>query len=194
MRKKTIILLTILFAFALPSCRKTEEKSLLDPEHKTFKVNGISAIDGYEKIANSLKEMGFKMDGEVTELDLTIIGKPFTYYASYTAVGLTEEQASKLTGGLFDNLPSGRPFEAFAKDSCGISLSWYKSGEVCSYTIDLGYDMPGEDYTEVNKRLSTLFPHSKIAQKSTGYKSYYDDNGVEIFVPNSYWININKED
>ena len=175
------------------SCTNQQTK-ILDEEHKTFFINGVSAIDGYEAVSNSLKNLGFKIDKDgVTECDLTYVGMGFTYYVNYHAESLTKEQASRLTFGLFDNLPSGIVFDGNGK--WRVYLSWYKSGEInkCLITFEEFLPLTNEDAVEVNKRLSTLFPHSKISNSSFGYKTYYDDNGVEVYFPNSFTLEMEKK-
>ncbi len=180
------------------SCGKKEPK-LIDETNKTFYVNGISAADGYEKIAKSLTDMGFKMgkDG-VHEFDLTMIGQPFTYGVNYTIKALTNAQASNLTGGVFDNLPSGISFSDIdPNESWRVYLNWLKTGEVIECLITFNEFLPiydKEDIREVNKRLSVMFPHSKISNKEYGFKEYYDDNGVSVNFGDSYTLIIKKKD
>ena len=178
------------------SCGKKEPK-IIDETNKTFYVNGISANDGYEKIAKSLTDMGFTMDKKPEEIDLTYIGKPFTYIVNYNINSLTDAQASKLTGGLFDNLPSGFSFNRINPKSWRVCLSWLKTGEVIHCIITFNEFMPiidKEDCLEVNRRLTAMFPHSKITNKQEGYKSYYDDNGVKVCCEDSYTLMLEKND
>ena len=186
------IILFFLFLFTL-SCANQQTK-ILDKEHKTFFVNGVSAIDGYETVSNSLNDMGFKIDKDgVAECDLTNVGMDFTYYVNYYSENLTKEQISRLTYGLFDNLPSGIVLDGNGK--WRVYLSWYKSGEInkCLITFEDYFPLSNEDAVEVNKRLSTLFPHSKIGNSSFGYKTYYDDNGVEVYFTNSFTLEVEKK-
>ena len=75
--KKTCMLL--LLALVIISCNTTRESyQFLDDEHKSFYVNGVSAIEGHSAIIKSLEEIGFQM-GEVNEVDLSIFNKSITY-------------------------------------------------------------------------------------------------------------------
>lgn len=185
--------LSIICLWFMVACVNQQTK-VRDEEHKTFNVNGVSALDGYEAVSNSLKNVGFTIDKDgVAECDLTYVGKGFTYYVNYYAERLTNEQSSKLTCGLFDNLPSGFTFNGNGK--WRVYLSWYKSGEInkCIISFEDNLPLPNEDAVEVNKRLSALFPHSKIGNSSYGYKTYYDDNGVEVYFTNSITLEMEKK-
>jgi len=187
------ICLSLICLWFMIACVNQETK-IIDEEHKTFYVNGVSALDGYEAVSNSLIKLGFKIDkGGVQECDLTDIGRGFTYYVNYYAEKLTSIQSSRLTCGLFDNLPSGFAFNGNGK--WRVYLSWYKTGEInkCLISFEDNLPLPNEDAVEVNKRLSVLFPHSKIGNSSYGYKTYYDDNGVEVLFPNSFTLEIHKK-
>lgn len=188
--KKIISVSLVLFIL---SCVNQQTK-IIDAEHKSFFVNGVSALDGYEAVANSLVDMGFMMDeGGVTECDLSSVGMGFTYYVNYHADKLNKEQASRLTCGLFDKLPSGINY--YEEGKWRVYLQWYRSGEVkkCLITFNEFMPLKDEDAIEVNKRLSTLFPHSKIGNSTYGYKTYYDDNGVEFYFQNSITIELEKK-
>ena len=75
--------LSILCLLFIVACDKQQTK-IIDEEHKTFYVNGVSALDGYEAVSNSLKNIGFTIDKDgVAECDLTNVGKGFTYYVNY---------------------------------------------------------------------------------------------------------------
>ena len=187
------ICLSMICLWGMVACVNQQNK-LLDEEHKTFNVNGVSALDGYESVSNSLKNIGFTIDKDgVSECDLTYVGKDFTYYVNYYAERLTSEQSSRLSYGLFDNLPSGFAFNGNGK--WRVYLSWYKSGEInkCLISFEDGLPFSNEDAVEVNKRLSALFPHSKIGNSSYGYKTYYNDNGVEIYFHNNMTLEIEKK-
>ena len=192
------LIYTFLILLSFCSCGKKEPK-IIDEANKTFYVNGISAADGYEKIAKSLTDMGFVMDKEgPLEVDLTLIGQPITYSVNYRIKSLTDAQASKLTGGIFDNLPSGIAFSGIEpKESWRVYLSWLKTGEVVKCLITFNEFLPifeKEDFREVNRRLSVMFPHSKIANKQLGFKEYYDDNGVSAYCADSYTLELEKKD
>ena len=196
MKKESTIMrtcLSIICLWFMVACVNQQTK-IRDEEHKTFNVNGVSALDGYEAVSNSLKNIGFTIDKDgVAECDLTYVGKDFTYYVNYYAERLTNEQSSKLTCGLFDNLPSGFAFNGNGK--WRVYLSWYKSGEInkCLISYEDNLPLPNKDAVEVNKRLSVLFPHSKVGNSSYGYKTYYDDNGVEVYFTNSITLEMEKK-
>ena len=196
MKEKSTVMricLSMICLWFMVSCVNQQTK-ILDEEHKTFYVNGVSALDGYEAVSNSLTKLGFKIDKEgVQECDLSIIGKEFTYMVNYYAKELDKEQASKLTYGLFDSLPSNLEFNGTGE--WRVFLQWYRSGEIrtCLITFEDNMSLISEDAIEVNKRLSALFPHSRISNSGFGYKTYYDDNGVEVFFPNSFTLEIHKE-
>lgn len=196
MKKESTVMrtcLSIICLWFMVACVNQQTK-IRDEEHKTFNVNGVSALDGYEAVSNSLKNIGFTIDKDgVAECDLTYVGKGFTYYVNYYAERLTNEQSSKLTCGLFDNLPSGFTFNGNGK--WRVYLSWYKSGEInkCLISFEDNLPLPNEDAVEVNKRLSALFSHSKIGNSSYGYKTYYDDNGVEVYFTNSITLEMEKK-
>lgn len=171
-----------------------QQAKIIDEEHKTFYVNGVSALDGYEAVSNSLMKLGFKIDKEgAQECDLSIIGKEFTYMVNYYAKELDKDHASKLTYGLFDSLPSGLDFNRVGE--WRVFLQWYRSGEIrtCLITFEDNMPLSNEDAIEVNKRLSALFPHSRISNSDFGYKTYYDDNGVEVFFPNTITLEVHKK-
>lgn len=213
-----LFIICLLLTAACVDNNNSQQTKIIDEEHKTFYVNGISAADGYEAVSNSLKNIGFTIDKDresitdlpikdgVQECDFTFIGKGFYYSANYYAKSLTNEQFSKLTYGLFDNLPSGFTLsELLEADKaeglcdehyrcCRIYLEWYKSGEIKMCEIQTYHDTAFPDVTEINKRLLALFPHSKIGG-SYCYKTFYDDNGVEMkFIPELGTITIIKKE
>ena len=196
MKKENTIMricLSMLCLWFMVAC-VNQQANIVDEEHKTFYVNGVSALDGYDAVSNSLKNLGFIIDKEgVSECNLTSVGSGFTYYVNYHAERLTSEQSSRLTCGLFDNLPSGFAFDGNGK--WRVYLSWYKSGEInkCLITFEDNLPLSNEDAVEVNKRLSALFPHSRIGNSSYGYKTYYDDNGVEVYFTNSITLEMEKK-
>ena len=102
MKKESTIMrtcLSIICLWFMVACVNQQTK-IRDEEHKTFNVNGVSALDGYEAVSNSLKNIGFTIDKDgVAECDLTYVGKGFTYYVNYYAERLTNEQSSKLRAG-----------------------------------------------------------------------------------------------
>lgn len=187
------IYLSIFCLLFMIACANQQAK-IIDKEHKTFFINGVSALDGYESVSKSLKELGFIIDKEgVAECDLTYVGRGFTYYVNYYAEKLTSEQSSKLTCGLFDNLPSGFAFDGNGK--WRVFLSWYKSGEInkCLITFEDSLPLSNEDAVEVNKRLSAMFPYSKVGNSFYGYKTYYNDFGIEVYFTNSITLEMEKK-
>ena len=186
--------LAMFVGLCLISCK---EASLKDEVHKTFFVNGISALDGQEAVRKSLEAEGFKMDGKIEDCDLTAIGRKHTFYCVYYAKNLTEEQVTRLTGGLFDKLPSGLKPHTLTEGENGkarVYLSWYPSGEMERAVIDLG-DNSGamlEDTNEVNKRLSSMFETSKVTNSSYGYRTYYDNGGAAVYYSGYYCFTIGK--
>ena len=186
--------LAMFVGLCLISCKKA---SLKDEVHKTFLVNGISALDGQEAVRKSLEAEGFKMDGKIEDCDLTAVGRKHTLYCTYFAKNLTGAQVTRLTGGLFDNLPSGVKPCILTEGKSGkarVYLSWYPSGEVEKAVIELG-DNPAmllEDGNEVNKRLSSMFETSQVTNSSYGYRTYYDKGGAAVYYPGYYYIEIGK--
>ena len=217
MKKDGIFMRSCLFIICLlltVACTNKQQTKIIDEEHKTFYINGVSALEGYKAVSNSLKNIGFTIDKDawsddlnakdgILECDYRLIGEGFYYIAFYDAKRLTNEQLSKLTYGLFDNLPSGFTLseqlefdkaEGLCDEDyhcCRIHLEWYRSGEIKYYSIRFKGGLSDEDEIEVNKRLSALFPHSKISNGS-GYRTYYDDNGVEVYFPNNTSLDISK--
>lgn len=214
MKKDSTFIRICLFIICLlltAACTNKQQTKIRDEEHKTFYINGISAYE-YQAVSNSLKNMGFTIDRKawgddlnakdgILECDFRLIGGGFYYSAFYESKRLTDEQLSKLTYGLFDNLPSGFTLskwleaakaEGFCDEDfyCKIHLEWYRSGEIKHYFIRFEGYLSDEDEAEVNKRLSALFPHSKI--NNSGYKTYYDDNGVKVYFSNDTELDISK--
>lgn len=186
--------LAIFVGLSLVSCKKA---SLKDEVHKTFFVNGISALDGQEAVRKSLEAEGFKMNGKIEDCDLTAVGMKHTIYCVYFAKNLTEAQVTRLTGGLFDNLPSGvKPYTLTEgkEGKARVYLSWYPSGEVERAVIDLGDSsvMMLEDASEINKRLSSMFETSKVTNSSYGYKTYYDNGGAAVYYTGFFSLTIGK--
>ena len=73
------LLALVLLSLTIISCNTGKESyKFLDEEHKSFYVNGVSAIEGYSAVIKSLEEIGFQM-GEINEVDLSIINKGITY-------------------------------------------------------------------------------------------------------------------
>ena len=85
MKEKSTVMricLSMICLWFMVSCVNQQTK-ILDEEHKTFNINGVSALDGYESVSNSLKNIGFTIDKDgVAECDLTYVGKDFTYYVN----------------------------------------------------------------------------------------------------------------
>ena len=191
--KKTCMLL--LLALVIISCNTTRESyQFLDDEHKSFYVNGVSAIEGHSAIIKSLEEIGFQM-GEVNEVDLSILNKSITYSTVLKSTRpFTRHEYDQLTNGLFLNLPSGDViFDEVNQNGCGVYLSWYKSGMIDKVTIQISSSEIEEDAIEINKRLASMFPYSKVGNSRMGYLTYYNDYGVEVYYTNDYFISIEKK-
>lgn len=191
--KKTCMLL--LLALVIISCNTTRESyQFLDDEHKSFYVNGVSAIEGHSAIIKSLEEIGFQM-GEVNEVDLSIFNKSITYSTVLKSTRpFTRHEYDQLTNGLFLNLPSGDViFDEVNQNGCGVYLSWYKSGMIEKVTIQTSHTEIEEDAIEINKRLASIFPYSKVSNSRMGYLTYYNDYGVEVYYTNDYFISIEKK-
>ena len=189
-------ILTIVFlVIIICSCSSNQESyKFLDNEHKTFYVNGVSALDGHNAIIKGLEEIGFEV-GEIVSCNLSYIGQGFTYYTILKSTRpFTRQEFDKLTNGLFVDLPSGDVIlQEVNNNGCGVYLSWYKSGIVNKATIQISKSQIEEDAIEINKRLATLFPYSKIGNSSWGYMIYYTEYGVEVFYTNDYFICIEKK-
>lgn len=191
--KKTCMLL--LLALVIISCNTTRESyQFLDDEHKSFYVNGVSAIEGHSAIIKSLEEIGFQM-GEVNEVDLSIFNKSITYSTVLKSTRpFTRHEYDQLTNGLFLNLPSEDViFDEVNQNGCGVYLSWYKSGMIDKVTIQISSSEIEEDAIEINKRLASMFPYSKVGNSRMGYLTYYNDYGVEVYYTNDYFISIEKK-
>ena len=150
MKNKIIICLGLLL-FALASC-SNEKYSLLSDDGSTFLVNGIPATDGHEKIIKSLEDIGFV---KTTEENNYISCKQ-----SLDATSLTEDQINKLTGGIFDNLPSTSLSDLSKAGKIHIDLSWLSSDSMMyAFHIKIGekITMTDQDKTEINKRLSKMY-------------------------------------
>lgn len=191
---KKIITMTMLALLTLTCTSKFESYKFLDEEHKSFYVNGVSAMDGHEAIIKGLESIGFEM-GDVTTCDLSYIGKGVTYYTVLKSTRpFTQQEFNCLTNGLFINLPTGDfILQEVNNKGCRVYLSWYRSGIVNQATIQISRYGIKEDAIEVNKRLATLFPHSRIGNSAGGYMIYYTDYGVEVFYTNDYVISIEKK-
>lgn len=182
MEKRYLIIITLLVC--LVSCSNKKYTQIRDEEHKTFFINGMSAIDGKEKVYAGLQKYGFRMETP-EEIDLTHFGGDFNYYANCYADSLTERQASRLTYGIFDNLNGITSKDVVKDNTTGKSrvfLEWYASGEVKAVTIELNpiWEYDAENKVEVDKRLTKIFPHSNVKDSKYGIKSYSDDNNVEL--------------
>lgn len=190
-----LFIICLLLTAACVDNNNSQQTKIIDEEHKTFYVNGISAADGYEAVSNSLKNIGFTIDKDgVKKYDLSFTGGDCFYSVWYLTEKLTDEQFSRLTYGLLENLPSGSTLNKNKDEdpSCRVLLKWYETGEIIECIIDYSSCLlSDEDEIEVNKRLSALFPHSKISNHYGGYKTYYDDNGVGVYF--THRLEISKE-
>ena len=154
----------------------------------------MSAIEGHRAIIKSLEEIGFQM-GEVKNVDMSIYNKGITYYTVLRSTRpFTRQEYDQLTNGLFLNLPSGDIiFDEVNQNGCGVYLSWYKSGMIEKVTIQTSHTEIEEDAIEINKRLASIFPYSKVSNSRMGYLTYYNDYGVEVYYTNDYFISIEKK-
>lgn len=192
---KNLLFCCLLSLMALfTSCENNVETTLLDDAHGTFNVNGVSALDGHEAIEKSLTDMGFVQDGKVNDFDGSEIGLQSYSWVEYRCENIKEDDFSRLTAGLFKDLPSGTNYAGGTVD-CSVQLTWLRSGIVTSCSIDLDNytEIPEQDYLEVNKRLAELFPHSKIGNKASGFLTYYNDAGVSVYYTNGLRLRIDKE-
>ena len=193
--KRISIILSTMLCMALVSCSPTNETyKFLDEEHKSFYINGVSAVNGHKAVINSLENIGFQM-GEIHEVNLSIFGQGITYYTILTSTRpFTRDEFDLLTNGLFVDLPSGDAILHEVNNfGCRVYLSWYGSGVVEKATIQISRTFIEPDAIEVNKRLASLFPFSRIGNSASGYLIYYTDCGVEVFYTNDYFISIEKK-
>lgn len=179
---KTVnIIFSAVAVVILSSCSGTGSYKLADD--KEFFINSVSSSKGVEAIQTTLAELGFTMEGEVTEG----LGG---LYAVYTAPTLTIAQFNKLTGGLFKELPSRIDLAATGNANGGfrVFLSWYRGGAVKGATIglnDMSQAIP-EDAAEIDRRLSVMFPLSKVSNSFMGYRTYYFENGAGCYYYGGY--------
>ena len=188
---KNRILLCVGLILALVSCGNNKY-SLLTDDGKTFCVNGIPATEGHEKIIKSLEDMGFVMDS---------LGVQESEYrceksALFNAKTITKKQLNKLTGGLFDDLPSTSLGNLSDETKFYVYLSWYKSGVVKEFSMMIGEErkMPNDDIDKINERLMEMFGYSKVIDEKFGYKKYYNVFDVECLYYNQFSFRIIKED
>lgn len=186
MKSKVFLFLATML---LLSCGKSEPK-LIDDNGKNFYINGVSVAEGKDAIVKSLKSIGFKE--EATE-DISILGEA-NYSTFLSADKLTEEQYTRLTGGIFCNLPTGiNYYEKVSRPY--VRLEWFTGGMVTMALVSVGENatMNDKDALEVNKRLENLFPHSKITNTRFGCRTYYNDNGVGIYYGGGLALQLTKK-
>lgn len=189
MKKLFLLLLPIIFF----SCVKKElTYQILDFEHKSFYVNGVSASEGLETVIQSIEDIGFR-GYKIDTVDLRCIGKGISYYAVWENHNdLTKSQFDKLTGNLFTNLPSSDLIlEEVNNNGCSIFLEWYPSNILKKVVIQLSNNEYEADANEVNKRLSTIFPHSRIGN-SYGYKEYFTDDNLVCWYTNNFCLSLEQ--
>ena len=133
--------------------------------------------------------------GEITEVDLSIINKGVTYYTVLSSTRpFTMNEFNILTNGLFVDLPSGSIlFDEVNNNGCRVYLSWYRSGIVNKVVIQASNSIIDNDAYEINKRLASIFPYSKVGNAEWGYMTYYNDYGIEVYYTNNYFISIEKK-
>lgn len=184
------ILSTLILALSLTACsQSSKEPELFDTEYKTFYIAGVSAIEGVDAIKAQLIKDGFKQHGKVEEWDMTFMGEGFTYSVEFIG-DISTDKAYQLTYGLFDkvegcDLPNGNKMRIY--------LEWYKDGSIKKANISMKQSNLGINPKEVNKKLSKLFPHSRISNNAFGYKTYYNDNKLELYYPNGMQISIEQK-
>ena len=189
MRKLLCLILPLLFC----SCSdKSLDIKLLDNAHKTFFVNGVSAIDGLDAVVTSLESIGFRGD-RIDTVDLRIIGKELYYYAILeNHQHLTKDQLNRLSGNLFANLPSSDwLLEQVNAQGCRVVLSWYPSKAIKSVVIQLDSSSFDEDSNEINKRLTEIFPHNRVGN-AYGYKEYYTDDNIVCWYTNNFFLSLEQ--
>lgn len=173
MRTKFVIALFIGIAI-LSSCSSNENK-MFDEKYKTIYINGVSAIEGKDAVIASLINSGFEMDEYLDTLDQSYpkVARFIKYFPEKKHYDL-----------IFWNILDGLEHDA---SEITVSLCWYRNGTIkrCGiYTGQIQDKMPQESITQINKRLTERFEHSKIGNKSDGYKIYYNDSGVSLYYPN----------
>lgn len=184
MRTKFVIALFIGVSI-LSACSFNENK-MFDEKHKSIYINGVSAIEGKDAVIASLVNNGFELDEhllDTTEQDYPKIGRFVNHHPKKKQFDL-----------IFWNILDGLEYDS---SRIGVSLVWYKSGTIksCSiYTGEIHHDMPKESVAQINKRLTERFEHSKIGNKSAGYKIYYNDSGVSLYYPNDNGFQIELYD
>ncbi len=183
MRTKFVISLFI--GIVLSSCSSNENK-MFDEKYKTIYINGVSAIEGKDAVIASLINSGFEMDEYLDTLD-----QSYPKVARFINYLPEKKHYDLIFWGILDGLE-------YDSSRIGVSLVWYKSGTIksCSiYTGEIHHDMPKESIAQINKRLTERFEHSKIGNKSAGYKIYYNDSGVSLYYPNDngFQIELYKE-
>ena len=166
---KNRILLCVGLMLALVSCGNNKY-SLLSEDGSTFLVNGIPATEGHEKIIKSLEDMGFKKKPSAS-----------TDFLELSAIALKEEQLNKLTGGIFNNLPSTTLSDLTKKGDFQVSVTWNPSGTLHSFSIKIGnVNLPDADKAEINNRLSEIF-NCPSPISVFGSKLYKNKSDVMIY-------------
>lgn len=201
-------------ALLFVGCTLKEQPKLRLVDEKTFYINGVDARDGHDAVAKSLIADGFVLRDSIV---------PGTYYspcstATYRRTAVYEVKNDtarvstehiyygfdKLTGGLFQGIPSALKEAKEAKEAhamffsyydIDVSIDYYHSGviEAVRIWVNGAEHIDANDAVEVNKRLSELMSRSKVGNKTWGYMTYYDDNGIEIYYTNKFDLEIKKK-
>lgn len=180
--KLFLFIAAILIAFS--SCSSSSESKMFDTKHHTMYFCGTSIADGKDAIKETIMKYGFNPEKE-EDVDLSFVGGKHYKYQKFTAFGMSNKVLNEMTYNLF-NLDETQINE----DLVLVVLHWLPSGIVDEIFINIGsYEIP-EVSTAVNKKLSELFPHSKISNKSNGYMTYYDDYGNGIYYSNDFCLQI----
>lgn len=173
MRTKFVIALFIGIVI-LSSCSSNGNK-MFDEKYKTIYINGVSAIEGKNAVIASLINSGFEMDEYVDTLE-----QVYPKHARFICYFPDKKQFDHVFWNILDGLE-------YDTSEIDVTLSWYKDGTIRACYLCAGpwmSELPQESVTEINKRLTERFEHSKIGNSAFGYKIYYNDNGVSLYYTN----------
>ena len=202
--------MAIMCMLAMSSCTSKQEAEYRLVDEETFYVNGVDAREGYEAVAQSLMADGFSLRDSIvpgttySPCSTATYRREAVYEVSDGKAVVKPENIyygfDKLTGGLFQGIPSALKE---AREGNAMFISYYD--------IDVSIDFLGSgvieevriwangaehidanDAVEVNKRLSEMMPRSKVGNKTWGYMTYYDDNGIEIYYTNKFDLQVRK--
>lgn len=203
-------LMTIVCMLAMFGCTSKQEAEYRLVDEKTFYINGVDARDGYEAVAQSLIADGFSLRDSIVPGTTYSPCSTATYrreavYEVNDGKAVVEPENiyygfDKLTGGLFQGIPSAlkeaREGNAMfiSYYDIDVSIDYYRSGviEAVRIWVNGAEHMDKNDALEINRRLSELMPHSELGNKTWGYMTYYDDNGIEVYYTNKFDLVIKK--